>query len=105
MSTAKYHPLEDDTGKLKPDAQAQIANRSHLVEAFHFLLCAGGILTCYFYFGIQQERIVPDALARVLAFVASLGASIPSIGDLPTRCGEVDTRRVFTNAKTSASAF
>lgn len=57
MSSAKYHPLEDDTGKLKPDAQAQIANRSHLVEAFHFLICAGGILTCYFYFGIQQERM------------------------------------------------
>ncbi|KIH46329.1 UAA transporter family protein [Ancylostoma duodenale] len=64
MSSAKYHPLEDDTGKLKPDAQAQIANRSHLVEAFHFLLCAGGILTCYFYFGIQQERIVQGKYAN-----------------------------------------
>ncbi|CAI5445100.1 unnamed protein product [Caenorhabditis angaria] len=33
-------------------------HRSVTSEAVHFLICAGGILTCYFYFGIQQERIV-----------------------------------------------
>ncbi|KAK5975716.1 hypothetical protein GCK32_006662 [Trichostrongylus colubriformis] len=57
--TAKYELLDDPTGKSKADHhQINVLTRSHLSEAFHFLICAGGILLCYFYFGIQQERIV-----------------------------------------------
>ncbi|KAK6029510.1 UAA transporter family protein [Ostertagia ostertagi] len=57
--TAKYDHIDDPTGKSKADSQhINVLTRSHLVEAFHFLICAGGILLCYFYFGIQQERIV-----------------------------------------------
>ena len=32
-------------------------DRSLFLEALHLLICGGGILLCYFYFGIQQEQM------------------------------------------------
>uniref|UniRef100_A0A158P8Z4 UAA transporter n=1 Tax=Angiostrongylus cantonensis TaxID=6313 RepID=A0A158P8Z4_ANGCA len=52
------------TGKLMDDSHHNILTRSHISEAFHFLICAGGTFACYFYFGIQQERIVQGKYAN-----------------------------------------
>ncbi|CAI4228983.1 unnamed protein product [Auanema sp. JU1783] len=49
-----------------------VTHRSFLNEAFHFLICAGGILSCYFYFGIQQERIVQGKYANDEKFTYTL---------------------------------
>ncbi|PAV91862.1 hypothetical protein WR25_15615 [Diploscapter pachys] len=52
---------EDVTGKNKAaihdDVNHHLNARTLAQEAFHFALCAGGILVFYFLFGIQQERI------------------------------------------------
>uniref|UniRef100_A0A1I7U8S9 UAA transporter n=1 Tax=Caenorhabditis tropicalis TaxID=1561998 RepID=A0A1I7U8S9_9PELO len=52
--------------------------RGWLAESGHFLICAGGILICYFVFGIQQERIVqgkyelPDESTEKFTFTQAL---------------------------------
>ncbi|UMM21604.1 hypothetical protein L5515_003209 [Caenorhabditis briggsae] len=54
------------------------AERHWLAESWHFLICAGGILGCYFVFGIQQERIVqgkyelPDESVEKFTFTQAL---------------------------------
>uniref|UniRef100_A0A8R1IRJ3 Uncharacterized protein n=2 Tax=Caenorhabditis japonica TaxID=281687 RepID=A0A8R1IRJ3_CAEJA len=61
-----------------PPKETHEHNRTLANETWHFLICAGGILACYFVFGIQQERIVqgkyklPDESVEKFTFTQAL---------------------------------
>ncbi|CAD6187911.1 unnamed protein product [Caenorhabditis auriculariae] len=57
MSSAVLLRDGDEKEKIETIEESH-SNRSFFSETLHFLICAGGILLCYFYFGVQQERIV-----------------------------------------------
>lgn len=39
------------------DKEHHLHTRSYMDEVLHLLLCGGGILACYGYFGVMQEKM------------------------------------------------